>query len=154
VIQGRLHELDLGVIPAPSGAGAVVLHSEEGLDCLLVMVVHDPAAKGCKVALVTLQGCIQSIFGYPNDEAYGAIPGASYGFYEVTETDWPDRIREFNALRFPDTSRDDRSRHFFIGCHDASGQFLARDLRVEVFEDDFYVVLERALRRLVPRSPE
>jgi len=78
-----------GVITAPSGAGAVAIHAEEGRDCRVVLLVVRLADKAHKVAIVTLERCQQSVFGYPNDEAYwhdpreagGDTPG--YGFYEV-----------------------------------------------------------------------
>jgi len=67
----RLRELtSYGVIPAPAGAGAVVIHAEEGRDCRAVLGVFRAADKAHKIAIVTLAGCMQSVFGYPNDEAY------------------------------------------------------------------------------------
>ena len=53
-----------GVIPAPSGAGALLLHAEDGLDCLLVLGVFRPADKAQLTAIVTFEGCLQSVFGY------------------------------------------------------------------------------------------
>jgi hypothetical protein len=32
---------DYGVIPSPSGADALVLHAEEGRDCLVVLIVAE-----------------------------------------------------------------------------------------------------------------
>jgi hypothetical protein len=51
--------------------------------------VFRPADKADKIAIVSLVRCIQSVFGYPNDEAYwhdprgGAGDRPGYGFYEV-----------------------------------------------------------------------
>jgi hypothetical protein len=148
MLTGPLRKLDLGIIPAPSGAGALVLHGEEVADCLVVFMAWSPADRTTTAALATFKACMQSIFGYPNDEAYGGVPDASYGFYEVLDSDWSDRLTEFNRLQFPDTpSPTAESRHYFMGCHDASGQFLARDLSVETFSEGFNSALSEALRR-------
>jgi len=47
-----------GVIPSPSGAGAVVIQDEAGPDCRVVLIVHRPADRARKVAIVTLTGCL------------------------------------------------------------------------------------------------
>ena len=152
----RLRELtSYGVIPAPAGAGAVVIHAEEGRDCRVVLGVFRPADKAHKIAIVTLAGCMQSVFGYPNDEAYwhdprgeaGDRPG--YGFYEVLSSTWPQRIMAYNRHAFPDSTPGHYAgyRHFFIGCHDASGEFLADDLTVEITDDDFEAALGEAVKR-------
>lgn len=129
-----------GFMPAPSGAGAVVIHAEEDRDCRVVLGVFRPADQSRKMAIVTLGWCMQSVFGYPNDEAYWHDPRGSagerpgYGFYEVLSSTWPARLIAYNRHAFPDRTPDHyaRMRHFFIGCHDASGEFLADDLTVEV----------------------
>lgn len=46
-----------GVIPAPSGAGAVVIHAEEGRDCRVVLRVIRAADKTDKITIVTLARC-------------------------------------------------------------------------------------------------
>lgn len=150
-----------GVIPAPSGAGAVVIHAEEGRDCRVVLGVFRPADKADKVAIVTLTGCMQSVFGYPNDEAYwhdprgdgGEAPG--YGFYEVLGSTWPSRLIAYNQHAFPSSTPGHYAsyRHFFIGCHDASGEFLANDLTVEVTDDSYEAVLQEAVNRTCGMSP-
>lgn len=144
-----------GVIPAPSGAGAAVIHDEEGPDCRVVLIVHRLGDRAHKVAIVTLIGCMQSVFGYPNDEAYwhdprgdaGDRPG--YGFYEVLSSTWPQRIIAFNRHAFPGRTPGHyaRLRHFFIGCHDASGEFLAQDLTVELTDGGFGAALREAVNR-------
>jgi hypothetical protein len=70
---------DHGVIPSPSGAGALLMHAEEGLDCLVVLGVFRPADKARLTAIVTFEGCMQSVFGYPNDEAYWHDPRGAAG---------------------------------------------------------------------------
>jgi hypothetical protein len=146
---------DLGVIASPSGAGALLLHGEEEADCLVVLQVWRAADRVRLPAIATFVGCHQSIFGYPNDEAYWLDPrrlqsevGLGYGFYEVLGSSWEVSLQEYNRNAFPDTPSRKSLRHFFLGCHDSSGQFLAKDLTVETFEDDYRSVLNVALSRL------
>lgn len=153
MLTERFTQLDLAAIPSPSGAGALVLHSEEAADCLVVLMVSRLSDHARKAAIATFEHCRQSVFGYPNDEALWAVPELGYGFYEAAESTWPAQIAEFNRRRFPDTPDSD-ARHFFMGCHDASGQFLAQDLRIEIFDQDFHEVLAEALRRVVPLPPD
>jgi len=88
---------------------------------------------------------MQSVFGYPNDEAYWIDPrgavgdGRGYGFYEVLSSTWPERLIAYNRHAFPDSTPSHYSslRHFFIGCHEASGEFLARDLKVEITDGSY-----------------
>jgi hypothetical protein len=157
----RFRELtEHGLMTGPSGAGAVVIHAEEGLDCHVVLGVLRLADKANKVAIVTLRGCMQSVFGYPNDEAYWRDPGAGgdgpgYGFYEVLSSTWPGRLIAYNRHAFPDSTPSHYSalRHFFIGCHDASGEFLAEDLTVEITDGSYHDALRGAVNRTVGLSP-
>lgn len=156
--EERFRELtEHGLMTIPSGAGGVVIHAEEGLDCHVVLGVLRLADKARQVALVTLEGCMQSVFGYPNDEAYWRDPrGAGgdppgYGFYEILSTTWPGRLIAYNRHAFPDRTPSHYStlRHFFIGCHDASGDFLAQDLRIEVTDGSYQEALAEAMYRAV-----
>ena len=146
---------DHGVIPAPSGAGALLLHAEEGLDCLLVLGVVRQADKARLTAIVTFKGCMQSVFGYPNDEAYWHDPrGAAgdrpgYGFFEVLDSAWPGRLIAYNRHAFPDRTPSHYAtlRHYFIGCHDASGQFLAREMTIELTSGSYAEAARETLQR-------
>lgn len=87
----------------------MVIHAEEGRDCRVVLGVFRPADKAHKIAIVTLVRCMQSVFGYPNDEAYwcdprgGAGDRPGYGFYEVLSSIWPQRLIAYNRHAFPDS---------------------------------------------------
>lgn len=151
-----------GVIPAPSGAGALLLHAEEGPDCLVVLGVFRPADKAQLTAIVTFEGCMQSIFGYPNDEAYRHDPrGAAgdrpgYGFFEILGSSWPGQLIAYNRHAFPDRTppRYATLRHYFIGCHDASGEFLAQDMKIEVTTGGYRYAALQALQRAAGPMPE
>lgn len=158
----RFREItDFGVIPSPSGAETLVLQGENEPDCLLVMAVLSASDRSHEVAIVTVKGCLQATFGYPNDEAYARDPRGqdgdepSYGFFEVLSSTWPRRIAEYNRHAFADTHGEAylNLRHFFIGCHDASGEFLAEQLCVELSGTDFRTTAQRALDRFFEPSP-
>lgn len=140
-----------GVIPSPAGAGAVLLQSEEGYNCHLVLLVSREADHSDAVAIVTVIGCRQSVFGYPNDEAWGYDHQGNaleigYGFYEVLDSDWVERLAAYNRRAFPEVPLN-WGRHFFIGCHDGSAQFLAQDLRLEIFDGSYGEAIAEAVRR-------
>jgi hypothetical protein len=69
-----------------------------------LLVLRDGRAR--KVAIVTLTGCLQSVFGYPNDEARWHDPRAAagdrpgYGFCAVLSSVWPQRIMPSTGTRF------------------------------------------------------
>jgi hypothetical protein len=147
---------DHGVIPAPSGAGALMLHAEDG-DCLVVLGVFRPTDKADLVAIVTFERCLQSVFGYPNDEAYrhdprgpaGDRPG--YGFFEILGSTWPGRLIAYNRHAFPDRTPPHYAakRHYFIGCHDASGEFLADGIRIELTDGSYQQAAHEAIQRII-----
>ncbi len=151
-----------GVIPAPSGAGALLLHAEEGLDCLVVLGVFRAADKARLTAIVTFEGCMLSVFGYPNDEAYwhdprgaaGDMPG--YGFFEILDSAWPGRLIAYNRHAFPDRTPSHYAtlRHYFIGCHDASGEFLARGMKIELTSGGYGQAAREALQRVAGLTAE
>jgi hypothetical protein len=143
---------DVTVIPSPSWASATLLHTEEGRDALLVLRVMPRDGGPLKAAIVTAVACRQSVFGYPNDEAWSRDPRGdadhpSYGFYEIQGSIWPAQLADYNRRNFPESTLE-WGRHFFVACHDASAQFLAEQLTVEVRDDDFEATLREAVRRL------
>jgi hypothetical protein len=153
----RFRELtDHGLITAPSGAGALLLQAEHGHDCLLVLAVVRPADQAHLVAIVTFEQCLQSVFGYPNDEAYyhdprsqsGDRPG--YGFFEVIDSTWPTRLTAYNQHAFPDCTPEHYAtlRRYFIGSHDASGEFLATTMKIELTTSTYTDAATEALRRI------
>ena len=154
MLDGSLTDLNLGIICAPSGAGAVLLHGEEHPSAFVVFWAFRPSDGVHSAAIATFEHCSQSVFGYPNDEAYFAVSGASYGFSEVTGSDWPDRVSAFNRRAFPDSPSRSDSRHFFMGSHDVSGQFLAKGLTIELVADGFAEALRIAVNRISSNAEE
>src|SRR5260221_10037769 len=82
--RGRFVELDFGFTPAPSGGGLWLCQQEEAHNSYAVL--HGYAPRDLKapeshkaIALITVSGVVQSIFGYPNEEASAAAGRSSTG---------------------------------------------------------------------------
>ena len=88
-------------------------------------------------ALITGAGCVQSAFGYPNEDAFWKDPRGElgHGCFEIEGSQWQANIDDYNRRSFGD--RYFRGglppHHYFVGSKDGSCQFLARSLEVELF---------------------
>jgi hypothetical protein len=113
------------------------------------VVVQEPGIVGAGVALKQ-PGIGVSILDRSGDQASGLAPddgAVSYGFYEVIDSTWPDRLTAYNRRNFPDFPTD-WGRHFFVSRHDASARFLAHDLTIEIRDDGFDAALSDTVLRL------
>lgn len=99
---------------------------------------------------------MQSVFGYPNDEAYWHDPGGPAGgstrlrLLRGAVVGLAARLIAYNNRHaFPDRTPAHyaRMRHFFTGCHNASGEFLAENLTVEVTDLSYRDALRETLDR-------
>jgi hypothetical protein len=139
--RGRAVELDFGFTPAPSGGGLCLYQDEDARNSYAVLHGYIPGDltapdRQRAIALITISGVVQSIFGYPNEEAFWKDPRGDmgHGFFEVVDSSWIDEINGYNVATFgAECMFRSAARHFFIGSKDVSAQFLARDLAVEVF---------------------
>jgi hypothetical protein len=146
---GAFIELDLGFTPSPDGGGMSFLQQEEVHDAFLLLHGYTPGldAPGRKeaTALVTIIGLSQSVFGYPNEEAFWFDPRAEelgHGFYELQGSRWRENINDYNRRTYGSRpgntdwhlgGKYENARHFFIGSKDVSAQVLAQGLRIESF---------------------
>jgi hypothetical protein len=151
--EGTVRELDFdGWRPSPSGGDMVVVQQEEVHVCTVVVSVSAKrpgrgSLRGA-VAVADLSAPAQTVFGYPNEEAYGHDPrGLEHGFYEILDSPWAENLRRYNRATYG-RSRSNRQpgrerpaewptgalRHFFIGSKDASFQALALDIDVTIDE--------------------
>ena len=104
---------------------------------------------------------MQSVFGYPNDEAYSHDPRGpagdrpGYGFFEVLDSTWPDRLIDDNRHAFPDSTPSHYAamRHHFIGCHDASGEFLAQGMKIRLTGGSYEEAAREACERIARLPP-
>jgi hypothetical protein len=135
---------------------------EEVHDCFLVVVGYTPdldsPTRVETLALITGVGCVQSVFGYPNEDAYFKDPRGAmeWGCYEIEGSGWIGNLQEYNRRSFgTDLPISERLHHYFIGSKDGSCQILARTLEVEVFPElSFQEVVSVAKERVRGRFLE
>lgn len=159
---GNFVKLDLGFTPSPSGGGLCLLQAEEVNDVFVLLYGYTPSLDAPDrqeaTALVTVTALSQSVFGYPNEEAFwlDGRGDVGHGFYEVQDSAWHSNIMEYNKRTYGSrnehwtpSTEGEQPRHFFVGSKDDSAQFLARGLRVESFTDWSYRrVRDEAIRRM------
>jgi hypothetical protein len=126
---------------------------EEEHNSYIVMGGYEPSMESPdrieSLALITGAGCVQSIFGYPNEDAWWKDPrrqGHDW-CYEIEDSQWASSIQDYNRRSFgADYFRTDSAlqsvHHYFIGSKDGSCQILARNLAIEVLPD-------RSLRQII-----
>lgn len=139
--RGRFVELDFGFTPSPAGGGLFLYQTEEAVNSYAILHGYTPRDLKAPdsqraIALITISQVVQSIFGYPNEEAFWRDPRGNigHGFFEVIDSPWSDEINTYNVATFGTKYIPGSAvRHFFIGSKDVSAQFLARDLAVELF---------------------
>lgn len=146
---GSARKLDYPFEFSASGPGLSVFLAEEADAYLIVSNGYTSSGNDERgrpaASIVTVQKCVQAIFGYPNEEAYWMDPRSlGHGFYEIEGSAWRSRIELYNEKTFETQFTNpqfktslrlgEEIRHFFVGSKDRSAQFLARDLTVEVFE--------------------
>jgi hypothetical protein len=158
---GTVVAMDFPFTVSPSGGGLGIFAQEEKHNAYAVLggytpSLHAPDREHC-VALVTVRGLTQLVYGYPNEEAFWKDPrgGLDHGVAEIVGSSWHESISTYNKASFG-TAFDwsaKAPRHFFIGSKDSSAQFLALDIELEVFTDEplgtaWDNVTAEALRRL------
>jgi len=139
-----IRALDLGFRPEAAVSGAILLQSELSAT-LICNAVFQTAGKykSAGLAIIEFEVCSITKFGYPNDEAWGAIPrtkGLSYGFYEVLESSWPEEIARLNRYGFPN-SKASAQRHFLALFHDSSFECLCRGWKARLSTDTLVGVI-------------
>lgn len=154
----KLVEVDIGVTPEAAVSGAVLLQTEEKA-FLLFNAMRDGSRpfpdggfykEAAGVALVELVGCSITKFGYPNDEAWSGIPltkGAGYGVvFEVENSVWKQGLLRLNRFSFPET-RQWGGKHFIFLFHDSSFECIARELRLELSNEQFQQLFSKVAAR-------
>ncbi len=146
-------QLALECRPEAAVSGAVLVQTESRtiLTFNAVRRMSDGFDHPAGTALVEFPGCCVSRFGYPNDEAWSAIPrtrGLAYGIFEVLGSEWKRELTRLNRFAFPG-SRELGGRHFLILFHDSSFECIADDIRLEVINEPYHEVFARVGRRVL-----
>ena len=100
-------------------------------------------------AIVKVDSCRTTKFGYLNDAAFSGEPLNTRDYkglavHEAHNSQWLGEIAELNRVHYPDS--DEKSwgyRHFIFPFHDSSLEILGQDLDVSITQDSFEVTLER-----------
>lgn len=145
--------IDIGVVPESAISGPVLLQSDQSAFLIFNAMKRDLDVDGyvdAGLAICEFLGCRITKFGYPNDEAWSAIPrtrGLSYNVCEVADSEWDKEIAGLNRHRFPDSAMR-RKRHFLILFHDSSFECLAEDIRCQTSDEPIEVILGRLAARI------
>jgi len=146
-------EIDVGFTPEAAVSGAILLQSEQSTFLIFNAMKFSPATgfyEDAGLAICEFIGCTITKFGYPNDEAWAAIPRTRdlvYCVCEVLDSDWKLQLADLNRFAFPDTS-EWGGRHFLILFHDSSFECIAREMRAELTDDRIEDVLSRLSQRI------
>ncbi len=153
----RVFELDLGCVPEAAVSGPLLIQDDQRafLTFNAMRLRPDGMREHAGTAVVKLQGCLATRFGYPNDEA---LPGhplfgqglAAYGIYEVFESSWIAQIEEQNRVAFPNSARwAAHLRHFAFTFHDSMIECIAADLALTVSGQSFAQILQSLTHHFV-----
>jgi hypothetical protein len=142
----RISKIDLGFVPEAAVSGAVLLQSENSTYLIfnaMKMDANNNLYDDAGLAVCEFPGCIITKFGYPNDEAWSAIPrtrGIAYEVCEVFDSEWNQEITRLNRYAFPNTPESTK-RHFLLLFHDSSFECLADDIKAQLTREPFSVVM-------------
>ena len=148
--QDRVVAYDIGVLPAGGVPAPWLLASEH--DSVLLFRAN------AGIAVVTIERCLLSKFGYPNDEALAGHPLYDHGLgfgsvFEVSNSSWVRQMNEQNKVCFPDGT-DWKLRHWIFTFDDSTFECMAEALRVEVVKKPFREVFADISARLLPKIPQ
>ena len=143
--------LSIGVLPVTDVPSPILLQNE--YDAYLVFDAHSEVPSvPAGTAIVRLQGCLITRFGYPNDEALGGHPlyprGLGfYGVFEVQNSSWIAQLQEQNHRCFPEHKMP-RRRHVAITFHDNMFEGIAHSVHASLTNEDRRSVLGKITQLL------
>lgn len=148
--------IDVGCIPEAAVSGPVLLQTDDAafLTFNAMRAGPDGMREDAGTAVVELERCCVTRFGYPNDEA---LPGhplyarglSAYGIYEIRNSRWIRVLTERNSVSFPSSSFA-RQTHFFIAFHDSSFECIADSLKVTLTTKPYAEVFASITQRVFP----
>ena len=146
-----------GVTPGPEEWGPHVLQNEH-LSFLLFDAIRGNEAgadRSAGTAIVTINGCLSTRFGYPNDEALGGHPLyrrglRHYRIFEVLNSSWISTMAEQNRLCFPHSDIFASDRHWIFTFQDSTFECVAKSLELEVSNTPFRELFQSICERFLP----
>jgi hypothetical protein len=143
--------LSIGLLPVTDVPSPILLQNE--YDAYLVFDAHSEVPSASSgIAIVRLQHCLITRFGYPNDEALEGHPlyprGLGfYGAFEVNNSSWLAQLQEQNRRRFPEYKMPHR-RHIVITFHDSMFEGLADAVHASLTNENRRSVLGKITQLL------
>jgi hypothetical protein len=148
--------INIGIKPEAAVSGAVVLQSEYSTYLLFNAMKEnsDGLYADSGIGVIEYKGCLQSKFGYPNDEAAEGHPlnmyfeeaDGFYDFYEVLDSPWLKELSQQNQKVFPGTNY--THRHFVVFFHDSTFECLANDFEVSNYNESTASVLAKLSEKI------
>lgn len=139
-------EVNSAFRPSAGPSNPVVWQDEVGAVLVCETDAHCPDARG----VFRFQSCLQTRFGYPNDEA---LPGhplygqglRHYALFEVINSPWITTLAEQNRIAFPDDAEwPHRSyRHFVVTFEDSTFEALCLNVGAETTNETSVEVFRR-----------
>lgn len=149
---------DVGCWPDAAVSNPVLVQTEG--DTFLTFTAMKAGLDGlyedAGTAVVEVEGCQITRFGYPNDEA---LPGhplyarglSAYGVFEVRNSRWVRELTEQNRVSFPSTPNSDQT-HFIVSFHDSTFECIADALKVTVTVQPYAEVFASISQRVFRES--
>jgi hypothetical protein len=140
---------DAGCEPEAAVSGAFVLEDEYKSFLFFNVSTSDPdVAEGTR-AIVEVVGTLLTKFGLPNDEALPGHPLYNrglryYSIAEVLNSSWAREAEERNRISFPE-ALPWSARHFIFTFHDSSFECLARELKIELTQEQWPATIARII---------
>ena len=153
--EDRVVKLDLGYFPEAAVSGPLLVQDDRF--AFLTFNAMRPRPDGmlepAGTAIVELQGCLVTRFGYPNDEA---LPGhplyqrglSAYGIFEVLESSWVAQLDAQNRVTFPNAGLWG-TRHFGFVFHDSMLECIAGDIVLTVSQEPYAQILRGLAERFI-----
>lgn len=103
-------------------------------------------------AIVQIERCSITKFGYPNEEALGGHPlaarGLSFsGVYEVLGSSWIEQMAQQNRVCFPETP-DPTRRHFIFTFQDSTFECVAESLQASLSAEPYDNIVAQIIQKL------
>jgi len=137
-------------VPEAGVSAPVLLQNDYGavLSFSAVEIGPDGSRTKTGTAIIELDRCQWTTFGYPNDEAIAGHPlygrGLSaYGIFEVHNSHWVRRMCEQNKVSFPNTKPWD-VRHLLFSFHDSTFECICHGIKASSISQESYpAIFER-----------
>ena len=146
--------MDIGFEPEAAISGPVLLQTDDDafLTFNAVRMTFDGRRDKAGTAIIELERCAITKFGYPNDEALGGHPLykrglEAYGVFEVLRSSWIQQMTDQNRVNFPQTS-DSTRRHFIFTFHDSTFECVADTLRATLSTEPYEQILRQIAQRV------